>query len=374
MKHLDIEAWVTVDEQPLDEFGVATHGMKASCWIASEVGMHFEVHFRSNRSVNVNGDFYIDGQLSDSGVVTEDEEGREYIASGLLTSLVSEKPFVFSEVRLTDDDGFSGRDLQELGEIKIVFEEVHIIKEDIPFDENVHCCKFSSEDLLHERSSKAITHRVGLGEERGRSKEDFMTFEAIRVIATFAFKYRPIEFLRANDVAPGSTSNGKKRQILLSDGIEKNVPTHQPQQSTSSSQEPQRKKLKSEASDQVTPPQAALMPARQTTSGPGPSQVANVASQLSGDAQAMPFEALIPSTGPVTKVSVATFGEKCQDDVDEEIISKLMRNGYKKMRTLRRLTIEKLQMMGFSHGEVDTLLDVVADFVEGFGKDGDDQS
>ncbi|KAF5314224.1 hypothetical protein D9758_018300 [Tetrapyrgos nigripes] len=164
MKHLDIEAWVTVDEQPLDEFGVATHGMKASCWIASEVGM-----------------------LSDSGVVTEDEEGREYIASGLLTSLVSEKPFVFSEVRLTDDDGFSGRDLQELGEIKIVFEEVHIIKEDIPFDENVHCCKFSSEDLLHERSSKAITHRVGLGEERGRSKEDFMTFEAIRVIATFRF-------------------------------------------------------------------------------------------------------------------------------------------------------------------------------------------
>jgi len=54
---------------------------------------------------------------------------------------------------------------------------------------------------VHERSKKAIAHRVNYGSEIPRSCPKF-SVNVVETLATFIFKYRPLEMLRANDIVP----------------------------------------------------------------------------------------------------------------------------------------------------------------------------
>jgi len=62
----------------------------------------------------------------------------------------------------------------------------------------------TQEERVHERSKKAFAHRVGFGEEKPTliSMQNVGIKLGAHPIATFKFKYRPLEFLQAEGIVP----------------------------------------------------------------------------------------------------------------------------------------------------------------------------
>ncbi|KAF5334840.1 hypothetical protein D9758_014290 [Tetrapyrgos nigripes] len=356
MKLPDFDAWVTADDVPLAEYKITMAEKKVSCWIPSEVGKVKRPLMRNFASY-----MYLDGQLEYARAVIIDANGTSeiYNLSGLLVSETSERPFVFQSAESTDDDAYLAHEAN-LGEIKVIIKEV-IIGAAIPVPKPT----FVPQAKIHERSNKAIKHQIGLGAVETIPIQDYFALEVVRDIGTYVFRYRPIDFLRANSVVPPLPLHSETKKSASPDGPS----TFQKQAmiQLAALRKKTVKRIKQEPKDAIIPSQSALRllhPSGLTTNGSV--QAVQVTFPPPRDVQAMPFEAIIPSSGPIVNVPIAEFAEQFKNDVDEEIITKLVGSGYKKIRTLRRLTTEKLQRMGLSDGQVDTLLDAVGDFVEGY--------
>nr|GAT47001.1 predicted protein [Mycena chlorophos] len=69
--------------------------------------------------------------------------------------------------------------------------------------------------VLHEKSKKGLGHSVQLGEEIQSTYNRKSVHATIRQVATFTFRYRPIELLRAQGIAPPLPSATK--DVALSD-------------------------------------------------------------------------------------------------------------------------------------------------------------
>ncbi|KAK7443240.1 hypothetical protein VKT23_015838 [Stygiomarasmius scandens] len=209
-------AWVSVDGNPLQEYETTTEGSVVTCWISSEVGKNFEVNWEF---FGVDGyhtaDVRLDGQFARS----RSANGRNWksSAAGVLVTQASERLFMFSRLELTDDDVYLTETNAQLGEIKV---ELH---------ESLNICptsfknqsRFSEPGKVHERSKKAIGHQIGLGQEKRCKTQHITKIRRLRLLATFVFRYRPIDILRANGLAPPvpSQSLGQKRRITDDDDM-----------------------------------------------------------------------------------------------------------------------------------------------------------
>ncbi|KAF5349823.1 hypothetical protein D9758_010210 [Tetrapyrgos nigripes] len=206
MKHLGYSAWVSVNGTPLIEYEAKAEGSKISCWIPSEVGQRFIVHFENLGSLTVAGDLYLDGQ-SAAGRTAYPRKKTTIDLTGFTSGPTTQKPFIFLKLETTDDDSLLNKTNADLGEIELVIREI-IVERDMSFEER----KITnySEGKVHERTKKAIAHRAGLGKEITTGLNTFVKTRTIRDIVTFVFRYRPIGVLRANDIAPPLATSGKR--------------------------------------------------------------------------------------------------------------------------------------------------------------------
>ncbi|RPD77297.1 hypothetical protein L226DRAFT_559352 [Lentinus tigrinus ALCF2SS1-7] len=204
------EVWITCDGEPLPEYQTQVEGddKTIACFIPSESGKEFVIHWRDNvKTTWLKYTFKLDGRsLSHAQASSAGVTGK---VAGVLTGPDIEQPFQFADLRTSDDDAllnnmFSNADL---GTIQVSVCRVHEHFTVVPFTP----ATFSAVGTVHERSKKAGAHNVTLG--KGSRVADhphryLCHREPIDLsegyVATFLFRYRPRALLQAQGVMPPS--------------------------------------------------------------------------------------------------------------------------------------------------------------------------
>ncbi|KAF7337067.1 hypothetical protein MVEN_02143900 [Mycena venus] len=200
-------AAIAVGGEPLPEYAVeySADGMEATCWIASENDKQFCIKLKNNDaspSRRVSGKVLLDGTKC-GGLhlrISTKRGGNVSTAKrdSVPTSANTRRPLTFSKQILTDDDAYlDGAISPDLGTIRVVFTLVK------PCDGSGKSRWHNRElpRVVHERSKKAIGHSVQFGPEFycRNSQASSLT---IKELATLVFRYRPIDLLRAQGIAP----------------------------------------------------------------------------------------------------------------------------------------------------------------------------
>ncbi|KAF5349802.1 hypothetical protein D9758_010205 [Tetrapyrgos nigripes] len=188
-------SWITIGGVPLQEYDITTKGLETTCWIPSEAGKSFAVHYESKRQLPTGIEIFLDGKRGRSKNL---RKAWKDSVDGILTSSTSIKPFLFSRLDLTDDDAFLSASYQQIGEIKVEFWDVLEVRGRSEFKNS----RFSEPGKVHERSKKAIGHQISLAEEQSCVLQTFSSSKRITLLATMIFRYRPLDVLQANGIAP----------------------------------------------------------------------------------------------------------------------------------------------------------------------------
>ncbi|KAI0374892.1 hypothetical protein BV20DRAFT_1010624 [Pilatotrama ljubarskyi] len=218
-----------------------------SCWIASEVSQEFSVHWRAadlktKMSVNI----HVDGRLARSPCHWSTSPAQlEGSCLGVYETSQSLRPFRFSKLILTDDDAMlndkGGND--DLGSIKISLTRVaDFVLSEKPYTGS----GFVATGAVHEKTKKAGVHTVSLS-DRTVVTTPIRIYNAVAAekepFANFIFRYRPIELLRANGIAPPAPSQGPPSvQKRISD----------PQEDAGPSANPKRRRLEASVKPEPT--------------------------------------------------------------------------------------------------------------------------
>ncbi|KAI0362101.1 hypothetical protein OH77DRAFT_1491573 [Trametes cingulata] len=199
-----------------------------SCWIPSEVGQEFELHWTAaTLDTKMRVDVYIDGRIATQScygaIPTSSLEGS---VRGVYETSQSILPFKFSKLVLTDDDAtLSHTDANhDLGSIKISLTRVAgFTLSEKPYKR----IGTVGTGPVHEKTKKAGVHTVSLGDETLVEPARF--YNAVNVekepFANFIFRYRPIELLRANGIAPPQSPRSAQKRKADTDTQEGDGPS-----------------------------------------------------------------------------------------------------------------------------------------------------
>ncbi|KAJ7141254.1 hypothetical protein C8R44DRAFT_763071 [Mycena epipterygia] len=199
----EFSAWITIDGIETPEYSVETSEDQntVTCWIASELGKKFSIHWEnSSYRTHTAGEVKMDGNKCQAKLIYGHLVPRTVFKEGV-TDGQTIKPFTFSSLALTDDDSFlGGSSHEDLGVIELCIYPVDLL--------NTPHVPGPTTDLsalkLHERSKKAVTQQITLAQSRKLPvPTNFVTTRrAGPDLVKFFFKYRPIDVLRANGIAP----------------------------------------------------------------------------------------------------------------------------------------------------------------------------
>lgn len=196
LMHRDFSAWIVSNNQPLPEYLVAVDekGSRVSCWIPSEAGKQFSVHWKDHGSnvhtcsfISLDG-FVVPGRF----LYGTGSASREGVRSGP----TSERPFIFAEYR---DPSSSGDCSRNAGTIMLKIKRVRLEghKRANPFQ------------TIPDGSSRVTIsgHCVGYGDERPTYEQSPSTWQikpydkaSSGSYVTFVFRYRPREFLLSQGI------------------------------------------------------------------------------------------------------------------------------------------------------------------------------
>jgi len=189
-----------VDGQILPEYKVEYEddGNTARCWVPSEFGKEFSIHwYDTARVCETAGYVYVDGEhVGGRFIRPVDRDGHVFLESRPLDANTTAS-FKFGTVVLTDEENEveAATVVQELGMIKVV------IKEGAIGESYQHEYKQVSQKPVNERMKKAGGHRVVLGKQQSAPQtwKQFYPFKTQPT--TFIFQYKPLDLLRAMDIA-----------------------------------------------------------------------------------------------------------------------------------------------------------------------------
>ncbi|KZP16449.1 hypothetical protein FIBSPDRAFT_60370 [Athelia psychrophila] len=214
------------DEVPCHGIEKSEDGKSVVCWIASEVGKEFSVNWTKTR--HISGDTEGRVQIDDmdcGGKLMRESAAPDYVYchQGYRTSATTIKPFLFVPLKLTDDDQFLDTSPStELGDIILSIYRIEItsITDRGPVAP-------PQEQQVHERTKKATVHRVKLGTEKACSSTQGVSSKNLDThpFAKYVFKYRPIDVLQANGIAPApveETHNIIDEPVLAPEMIQMN--------------------------------------------------------------------------------------------------------------------------------------------------------
>ncbi|KAF5389166.1 hypothetical protein D9757_004972 [Collybiopsis confluens] len=200
----EFRAWIIIEGSIADEhqFRYLPETNTVCCWIASEAGKGFQVHWEdTERKSATDGHLVIDGNPCGGKVLSADPDKPSFTSKeGIRTSPTTVRPFRFSQIQLTDDDTRADPQLAqtELGQIELL-----IFRVEIRGEEEVITRDVPTQQLLHERAKKAIQHQTTFGDKLQKSTPR----PAVRLkqlsqepVARFRFLYRPLEMLQAKGI------------------------------------------------------------------------------------------------------------------------------------------------------------------------------
>lgn len=207
MKFNGFEATVTVDGVDLPEFSEVIEQEKrtATCWIPSHAGKFFS--FDLKRSITCHE---FDGTIIIVKIIVDGIPSRWRLSgptmriSKMQTSMTTRSQFVFGELNFTDDDNYLEPDANKcLGEISIEYWKSRLTgMKTMPTFSNL-LPPSTAESKIHEHSKKALEHRAILGNsETAFTNPQWDVAIDLCKLASFTFKYRSIDMLRANGLAP----------------------------------------------------------------------------------------------------------------------------------------------------------------------------
>ncbi|KAJ7646765.1 hypothetical protein FB45DRAFT_734655 [Roridomyces roridus] len=198
-------AWITIDGLVTPEYNVETSadGKTVTCWIASELGKKFAVHWtNTGYAAHVEGQVKMDG-ISCGGKITS--AGGEQYSSGPASGLhlVSTRQFspAHSSTCLDDDALLGGPSYEHLGLIELTLHPVQIMSYNVPCNGTHNLSNLK----VHERSKKAVTQQITLAAPIMQQTNFVQTTRLGADLVTFTFKYRPLDILQANGIAPVSS-------------------------------------------------------------------------------------------------------------------------------------------------------------------------
>ncbi|KAJ7282752.1 hypothetical protein C8J57DRAFT_1296401, partial [Mycena rebaudengoi] len=220
MHTTQFSAWVSIDGVVAKEYGPETsvdgQTMTCSCWIASEIGKTFSVHWRNASYYHATtGDVAVDGNFCGAYIIRAHKVPCDGFIDGIDNGTVL-RAFTFSPLTLTDDDAFLGQSshqLEELGVIELCLKPIDIR----PICTGVHLPVAPLSELkVHERSKKAITQQITLGQPKPSPATTLIEFDVAGPdLVKFKFKYRPLDVLQANGIAPPPVQLKRKASAPL---------------------------------------------------------------------------------------------------------------------------------------------------------------
>ncbi|KAJ7759402.1 hypothetical protein DFH07DRAFT_741148 [Mycena maculata] len=197
-------ASVSVDGAELSEYAVeySADGKEATCWIPSENDKASCSHNQASVFRQISGVLTVDGIHCEGKTMkirrtnpTFSKAARDSVA----TSATKRRPLLFSKQALTDDDEYLNTAISpHLGTIRV---KIRHVRRDTR-GPTIQAAKNYQTQILHERSKKAIGHSVKFGAEYEARLNRKINTHLVQELVTFVFKYRPIELLRAQGIAP----------------------------------------------------------------------------------------------------------------------------------------------------------------------------
>ncbi|KAJ6561710.1 hypothetical protein B0H19DRAFT_86584 [Mycena capillaripes] len=207
-----LHAWISVDGVEVSEFAVeySADRTEVSCWIPSECNKNFCIHWKNTESSSrhtANALVTVDGICCGSNNMYCHDRAHPRVASGsrdsVATSAFARRPLFFGQQELTDDDALLNAAISpELGSIKVEMRNVRSVPSRSPRQTFWRGTPSFETKVLHERSKKAMGHSVRFGAEFFSANSQSDPVEVLEDLATFIFKYRPIDILRAQGIAP----------------------------------------------------------------------------------------------------------------------------------------------------------------------------
>ncbi|KAL5501034.1 hypothetical protein ACEPAH_9421 [Sanghuangporus vaninii] len=232
LKYRNFKAWIYCenDGKILEEYQAGPDpedNMVYTCWVASEAGKRFTVHWES--LVKSDGDnkgvVFVDGVEVNFHVNTM-ASNKGGASSGVKTATGELRPYSFSNVILTDDDIYLGieqsTNADELGNITLKIYPVHTYYKPVYYRQRHHHPRQKPEVTLydgaiHESTKKICDHRITLGEaipfghpwsNGPRSRKlvcEPRDHKDAAPYVVFRFKYRPRAYLQAQGIIPSPT-------------------------------------------------------------------------------------------------------------------------------------------------------------------------
>jgi len=209
VKHRGFSAWIMSEGEEVKEFKpetVGDSGRTMACCIPSERGKKFEIHWKDmNGGIATRGQVIIDGSRVDDMLMCG-AQGESTYLEGVATA-GEVRPFTFSLLQFTDDDSVNTHASPDLGTITLAIWRV-VIAEWMPHF-NPPPVNLSSNKPVNERVNKGGSHVVALADTESH-RDDRGVFnsapyspeDATTPHAVFIFRYRPLDLLQANDIAP----------------------------------------------------------------------------------------------------------------------------------------------------------------------------
>ncbi|KAJ7592545.1 hypothetical protein C8J56DRAFT_780578 [Mycena floridula] len=185
------------------EYCVENSNKEATCWIASEEGKVFTIHWTCSKQATatwpVCGRAFVDGRPCGGKLCRPAEKNRHLVHTGIRSSPTVKKPFLFTHIDFTavrrlsstDDDSQMDTMSDAFGQIELVLRHVELIKDS----------RSSSAALLpvpekqkhHERSKKGLVHEVGFGEDTAaRASTSSGSIDIGEPLVVFRFRYRTL--------------------------------------------------------------------------------------------------------------------------------------------------------------------------------------
>ncbi|KZV85295.1 hypothetical protein EXIGLDRAFT_841596 [Exidia glandulosa HHB12029] len=204
ISHLNFEAWVDCDGIALPVYGVEVNGNKATCWIASQAGKNFAVHFKMNdRSERAN---YSGAVGRTFGTVPPAHDYAQRSVTAMRPTPTTQRQLRFSSLQTSDDD-YAIKDnaiLSHLGTILVKFYRVEVEGTMDHSAKPVPAHLDSQQKFtVHEAAKKLGGHHVQLVAPKA-----VKPYRRTRVrpiggsIVELEFKYRPQSVLEAQDIIP----------------------------------------------------------------------------------------------------------------------------------------------------------------------------
>ncbi|KAH7921594.1 hypothetical protein BV22DRAFT_1038465 [Leucogyrophana mollusca] len=204
-------ACIKVDGILPTAYGIETiaEEKKVTCWIPSEVGKTFSIVWQDTyefRNYHQAGYVTIDGVPICGTTLPPLKIGEPLSYANctselthLRTSDTSGRLLTFSNLQLTDDDTYIRSTLMGLGEIVLSIWRAEVICE-VPLRPS----QAMLNQVVHERTKKAYSHCVGFGNEVALPLIQGLDLRRVGTmpLATFVFRYRPLDRLIADGIAP----------------------------------------------------------------------------------------------------------------------------------------------------------------------------